>query len=179
MSCAECSRIARPSKGRSGSLPSTLAAWPIRRDEPDARADEDASAVALGMRARNDSRARGTLPPEEADRLALDEVRTVRHPTMAARMTARDPWTEPDPQPEDFDADLDDIAPRHVETRPGGPDAKVMVIAAVEDDTADRRQPRRPLLGQRSVVPIYRAFDRRGGTAPTRQLLSWGHRLPR
>ena len=51
----------------------------IHRDEPDARVDEDASAVALGMRALNESRARGTLPPEEADRLAVEEVRALRH----------------------------------------------------------------------------------------------------
>jgi hypothetical protein len=54
-------------------------------------------------------------------------------------MTARDPWTDPDPQPGDFDADLDDIDPRHVEAYPGDPDAKVTVIATAEDNTANRR----------------------------------------
>lgn len=46
---------------------------------------------------------------------------------------------DPDPQPGDFDADLDDINPRHVETHPGDPDIRVTVVTASEDDTADRR----------------------------------------
>lgn len=50
-----------------------------RRDEPDARVDEDTSAVALGTQALDESRAQGTLPPEEADRLAVEEVRAVRY----------------------------------------------------------------------------------------------------
>jgi hypothetical protein len=50
-------------------------------------------------------------------------------------MTGRDPWTDPDPPAGDFDADLEDIDPRHVEAHPGDPDAEVM--AAAEDSTAD------------------------------------------
>ena len=45
-------------------------------DEPDARVDEDA--VARGMQALDKSRARGTLPPDEAYRLAVEEIRAVR-----------------------------------------------------------------------------------------------------
>lgn len=96
----------------------------IHRDEPDARMDEDASAVARG--------------PDEADHLTVDEVRAVRH--GRARMTVPDPWTDPDPQPGDFNADLDGIDPRRVETHPGDPDPNVTVIAAAGDDTADRRR---------------------------------------
>jgi hypothetical protein len=39
---------------------------------------EDALAVYLGDRALDDSRAQGTLAPEKADRLAIDEVRAAR-----------------------------------------------------------------------------------------------------
>ncbi len=39
---------------------------------------EDALAVFLGLRALGESRAQGTLEPDEADRLAVDEVRAFR-----------------------------------------------------------------------------------------------------
>jgi hypothetical protein len=39
---------------------------------------EDSLAVYLGMKALDDARAQGTLAPEQADRLAVEEVRAVR-----------------------------------------------------------------------------------------------------
>lgn len=39
---------------------------------------EDALMVFLGLRALEDARAQGTLSSEEADRLAVDEVKAVR-----------------------------------------------------------------------------------------------------
>lgn len=39
---------------------------------------EDALAVYLGLRALDDARAQGTLDPEQADRLAVEEVRAAR-----------------------------------------------------------------------------------------------------
>jgi len=39
---------------------------------------EDALAVYLGLRALDESRAQGMLDPDEADRLAVDEVRAAR-----------------------------------------------------------------------------------------------------
>jgi len=39
---------------------------------------EDALAVFLGLRALDEARAQGTLPAEEADELAVREVRAVR-----------------------------------------------------------------------------------------------------
>jgi hypothetical protein len=47
-------------------------------DKSDAEVVEDALAVFLGLRALDDARAQGTLSAEEADRLAVDEVRAVR-----------------------------------------------------------------------------------------------------
>jgi hypothetical protein len=40
----------------------------------------------------------------------------------------RDPWTAPDPQPEDFDEFLSDPNRREVQRLPGNPDAKVNCI---------------------------------------------------
>jgi hypothetical protein len=39
---------------------------------------EDALSVYLGLRALEDARAQGNLAPDEADRLAVDEVKAVR-----------------------------------------------------------------------------------------------------
>jgi hypothetical protein len=49
-----------------------------RADKSGAQVIEDALAVYLGDRALDDARAQGTLDPDEADRLAVDEVRAVR-----------------------------------------------------------------------------------------------------
>lgn len=42
-----------------------------------------------------------------------------------------DPWTDPDPKPGDFDADLAKLDPRYVEDREGVPDAKLIVLVGV------------------------------------------------
>ncbi len=55
----------------------------------------------------------------------------------STRRPCRNPWTNPDPQPGDFDADLDGIDPRYVEVLPGDPDAKVTIIAGIEDEDAE------------------------------------------
>lgn len=44
----------------------------------DVQVVEDALAVYLGLRALQDARAQGTLDADEADRLAVQEVRAVR-----------------------------------------------------------------------------------------------------
>jgi len=55
-----------------------------RREDPteagksDAQVVEDALAVLLGLHALDEARAQGTLNAEEADRLAVEEVRAVR-----------------------------------------------------------------------------------------------------
>jgi hypothetical protein len=51
-----------------------------------------------------------------------------------------DPWTHPDPQPGDFDADLTTIDPRYVEAHVGNPDAKLTIVVGVEDEDAERLQ---------------------------------------
>jgi hypothetical protein len=49
-----------------------------------------------------------------------------------------DPWTDPDPQPGDFDAELARLDPRYVERHEGDPDAKVVVVVGIEGEDAKR-----------------------------------------
>jgi hypothetical protein len=49
-----------------------------------------------------------------------------------------DPWTDPDPKPGDFDADLAKLDPRYVEDHEGDPDAKLIVLIGVEGEDAKR-----------------------------------------
>ena len=49
-----------------------------------------------------------------------------------------DPWTDPDPQPGEFDADLAAIDPRYVEVHPGNPNAKLTIVVGIEDEDAER-----------------------------------------
>jgi len=51
-----------------------------------------------------------------------------------------DPWTDPDPKPGAFDADLDAIDPRYLEAFTGNPDAKLTIVVGVEDEDAERLQ---------------------------------------
>jgi hypothetical protein len=50
------------------------------------------------------------------------------------------PWTDPHPQPGDFDADLADVDPRYVEAHPANPDAKLTIVVGIEDKDAERLQ---------------------------------------
>lgn len=49
-----------------------------------------------------------------------------------------DPWTSPDPQPGDFDADLAKLDPRYVERHDGNPDARVIVLVGIAGEDAKR-----------------------------------------
>ena len=53
---------------------------------------------------------------------------------------AHDPWTDPDPGPGDFDADLTAVDPRYVEAHVGNLDAKLTIVVGVEDEDAERLQ---------------------------------------
>lgn len=50
----------------------------------------------------------------------------------------KDPWTDPDPQPGDFDAELDRAEPGQVEIHNGNPDARLTILVSVEGDDAKR-----------------------------------------
>jgi hypothetical protein len=49
-----------------------------------------------------------------------------------------DPWTDPDPQPGDFDADLAKLDPRYIERHEGDPEARLIVLVGVEGEDAKR-----------------------------------------
>ena len=51
-----------------------------------------------------------------------------------------DPWTDPDPQPGDFDADLAALDQRYVEAHRGNPHAKLTIVVGIEDEDAERLQ---------------------------------------
>jgi hypothetical protein len=51
---------------------------------------------------------------------------------------SKDPWTDPDPQPGDFDADLAEIDPRFVEAHAGNADAKLRLLISVEGEDVVR-----------------------------------------
>jgi hypothetical protein len=50
----------------------------------------------------------------------------------------KDPWTDPDPQPGDFDTYLATIDPDNVETHEGNPSAQLTIVLNVSGDDAQR-----------------------------------------
>jgi hypothetical protein len=50
----------------------------------------------------------------------------------------KDPWTDPDPQPGDFDDELDAVDPRDVQVVEAGSGGKVKIVVSVEGDDAKR-----------------------------------------
>lgn len=61
----------------------------------------------------------------------------------------KEPWTDPHPQPGDFDDDLTEIDPRYVEVHEGNPDAKLTIVIGIEDEDAERLQKLATARGQR------------------------------
>lgn len=49
-----------------------------------------------------------------------------------------DPWTDPDPQPGDFDADLAALKPDMVEAHEGDPNATLRLLVSVGGEDAKR-----------------------------------------
>jgi hypothetical protein len=48
----------------------------------------------------------------------------------------KDPWTDPDPQPGDFDADLSVLGPDDVEVYEGDPNARLTILIGVKSEDA-------------------------------------------
>lgn len=74
-----------------------------------------------------------------------------------------DPWTDPDPQPGDFDADLAKLDPRYVERHEGDPEAKLIVLVAVAGEDAKRLERLANARGQTAaevVAELLRDADR-------------------
>jgi hypothetical protein len=62
---------------------------------------------------------------------------------------AKDPWTDPDPQPGDFDACLADVDPKYVETHKGVPDSKLTMLIGIDYQDAKRLEELAAARGQR------------------------------
>jgi len=62
---------------------------------------------------------------------------------------AKDPWTDPDPQPGDFDAELMTMDPRDAQVVEAGSGARVTIVVSVEGEDARRLQRIAAARGQR------------------------------
>lgn len=63
----------------------------------------------------------------------------------------KDPWTDPDPQPEDFDEFLDSVDPSEIEFHEGNPEAKVTIVSEATGEEAKRLE----RLALESDPPLY------------------------
>lgn len=61
----------------------------------------------------------------------------------------KDPWTNADPQPGDFDADLAMLGPDDIEVYAGDPTARLTVLVGVKGEDAERLEQMATERGQR------------------------------
>ncbi|CAN5527242.1 hypothetical protein BH20ACT15_BH20ACT15_03150 [soil metagenome] len=61
----------------------------------------------------------------------------------------KDPWTDPEPQPGDFDADLAAIDPRDVQVVDAGSGGKVTIVVGIEGEDAVRLEKLATKRGQK------------------------------
>lgn len=54
----------------------------------------------------------------------------------------KDPWTDPNPQPSDFDVELDCARADQIEVYEGNPDATLSILVQAEDDGKRPDNPR-------------------------------------
>lgn len=76
----------------------------------------------------------------------------------------KDPWTDPDPQPGDFDAEIARADPDQFEVHEGSPDAKLRILVSVEEDDAKRLERIAAARGERPgevIADLLRAADTR------------------
>jgi hypothetical protein len=76
---------------------------------------------------------------------------------------SKSPWTDLDPQPGDFDADLATIDPRFIDAHRGDPDAKVRVVLSIEGEDAERLERISAARGQTPgelIAELLREADR-------------------
>jgi hypothetical protein len=53
-------------------------------------------------------------------------------------MMSANPWTDADPQPGDFDDELEQLDPRYFNRHDGDPGARLIVLVGVEGEDAQR-----------------------------------------
>jgi hypothetical protein len=51
---------------------------------------------------------------------------------------SKNPWTDRDPQPGDFDAEIEAMDPRDIQFHPGNPDAEVIVLPGLNNEDTKR-----------------------------------------
>ncbi|MDP2711568.1 MAG: hypothetical protein Q8O56_10145 [Solirubrobacteraceae bacterium] len=73
------------------------------------------------------------------------------------------PWTDPDPQPGNFDAELAKLDPRYVEHHDGDCDAKLIVLVGVKGEDAKRLERISEARGSDDVHPMPGPAMRAGG----------------
>jgi hypothetical protein len=76
---------------------------------------------------------------------------------------SKSPWTDLEPQPGDFDADLATIDPRYVDAQRGDPNAKVRIVLSIEGEDAERLQRISAARGEspgQLIAELLRAADR-------------------
>lgn len=74
-----------------------------------------------------------------------------------------DPWTDPEPTPGDYDADLESLAPELVTVHDGDPGATLRILISVEGEDASRLQRIADARGKKPgdvVADLLRAADR-------------------
>lgn len=79
------------------------------------------------------------------------------------------PWTSDDPQPGDFDAELEKLDPALVERLPPNPDAKVRMVVDLDGDDAARLSRIAISRGEdpREIISsLLRAADRKASDRP-------------
>lgn len=65
-----------------------------------------------------------------------------------------DPWTDPDPKPGDFDAELATLDPRYVDHHEGDPEAKLIILVGVEGEDAKRLERIAEARGKKHAVVV-------------------------
>lgn len=76
---------------------------------------------------------------------------------------SNDPWTDPDPQPGDFDALLASVDPRLVEEHEGNQGARLRILVSVEGEDAERLERIAGVRGKKPgeiVAELLREADR-------------------
>ena len=75
----------------------------------------------------------------------------------------KDPWTDSNPQPGDFDADLATIDPQYLQSRPGDANAGLRILVSVEGEDAARLERLAEARGKKPgdlVAELLRDADR-------------------
>jgi hypothetical protein len=82
----------------------------------------------------------------------------------------KDPWTDPDPQPEDFEEFLDSLDPSEIQVVEGNSGAKLTIVSEATGADAERIE----RIALESDPPLYevladlrRGRERRGESEPT------------